>query len=343
MSAATNTELDQFMAELHGIAKAGLPLPEGLQMLAESLPPGRLQALSAHVSRALAAGGTLDAALASSPVKVPPALVALAKCAETSGNAPAVFEFALRHGRQIERQRDLLFTAILYPAILVMVIPLFLLFFAGYVTPQFRDIFQQLGAELPWLTQVILDVSQWQSQPVGFAMTLAVSVVMLLLVLIADRRERLLNALMQTWYFNRLTMLSDTAMSLQFAGMLLRHGTPTADAFAAAALAAGKDSARAALRAMSDVARQGQPVGPKLDPAMPPTAAAIFRAGERKGNLAAACISASEYCLERYERTGFRLTRSLEPLAILFLAGFVLSFVVAMYLPLFNIPRVVGR
>jgi len=80
-----------------------------------------------------------------------------------------------------------------------------------------------------------------------------------------------------------------------------------------------------------------------LDPAMPPTAAAIFRAGERKGNLAAACISASEYCLERYERTGFRLTRSLEPLAILVLAGLVLGFVIAMYLPLFNIPRLVGR
>jgi type IV pilus assembly protein PilC len=129
---------------------------------------------------------------------------------------------------------------------------------------------------------------------------------------------------------------------MKFLERMLSRGVPLPAALGTGALAMNLPESRNALNAMSTAAVQGQKTGGHLGAATPAAAAWMYRQAEERGDLPATCGGIADYCEDRFERLSRRTIAVFEPFVILFVAVFVTLLVLSVYLPLFNIPKIIG-
>src|SRR5688572_12551288 len=96
-------ELERLTAELASFARAGIPMPQGLRQLEQSLGRGRLRAVAGYLAQEAERGVPLSDALQRSPIGVAPEFASVLRCAEQSGDLRSVLDFAADHARRIQR------------------------------------------------------------------------------------------------------------------------------------------------------------------------------------------------------------------------------------------------
>jgi type II secretory pathway component PulF len=90
---------------------------------------------------------------------------------------------------------------------------------------------------------------------------------------------------------------------------------------------------------MAERGEQGHAVGDGLDGLASPVVAYLFRQAEARGDLADSCQGIAEYCEDRYEKLSSQILAALEPILIVMLGLIIGTIIVALYMPLFDLPR----
>ena len=160
---ANNAELAMFTRQLATMLGAGIPLLEGIEILAEQVAEGNkgfgagLQELAEMVR-----GGTaLSEAMAQYRKIFPDIYVNMVKAAEASGQMDAILDRLADYMESAESLKREIKSAMTYPVIsLVMILGITGYLLVG-VVPKFEKMFNSLGAELPGLTVGILAMSKW--------------------------------------------------------------------------------------------------------------------------------------------------------------------------------------
>lgn len=335
-------DLDRLALELSSMTRAGIPLPEGLRQLAESLKPGRLKSLAGDLAAASDKGVPLSRALGDSPIVIPAGFIALVQCAEVSGDLRSVMAFAVEHARRVKRHRSAVFTTLVYPVIVLVVLVATIVFLSRSVVPQLLETAYQMNAEFPLPTMALIYVCDLFTGDSGLCMALILGVMILSLLFVQPVQERFMGLLTHLPGFRSLIALSDTALFSHALGRMLGHGVPLPSALSAAGLAVWEKSTRAMIRKMTEAATQGHRVGPLIGGEVPSMAAYLFRQGEERGDLADACAGIAEYCEDRFDRLSKRAVAFLEPAVLLIVALLIALVLTGIYLPLFSIPRMVG-
>lgn len=344
-SPIAQADLDRLASDLAAFARTGIPMPEGLRALRDSLPPGRLRDLSAHIAARTEAGDSLADAVASAPpvIAPPPEFAALLRCGDAGGDLRGLLDFTVEHGRRVARHRAAVGTAFVYPATVAAMLLATTHFLMAVVIPKFRDIYDQLGAELPLPTQVLMAYAELVSSPIGTALLLAVIGAVVALALSPVFRERFLRSIDGLPGLKQITALSDTALWTKFVGRMTARAVPLPQALRAAGLAVARADTRRSLAAMADAAEQGRPTAGLLAGGTPALSAWLYAQGESRGDLPAACEGIAEACESRFEILSRRALAVLEPTLLVVMAVLVGMAVISLYLPLFNIPKIVGR
>ncbi len=341
MSRLTHKEFDQFAHELGSLVRSGLPLPEALLSLSKQLPQGRLQQLAEETAQATERGVPLSEALGAGSVKMPSEFIALVQCGEINGDMNSILQYVTAHSRRVGKFRTSMVTTLTYTLLILLVSAAILVFVANFVIPNFERIFQDLGAELPILTQYIITIGFVLKGPFGVFTLACIVVLIFLTVANTQFKESLLSRVAEMPGFSKLAMSGDTSLYTRFLAEMLPKGVPLPVALRAAALAVSLRNTRKSLVAMSQAVESGQESFKYLAPQTPATAAFLYRQGEKNGRLGEACSVISEYCEERFERIGRQSIAILEPLMILIVALTLGIMVIALYLPLFSIPKLV--
>lgn len=343
MSRLTHDEVDHFAQELSSFARSGLPIPEALAALATQLPPGKLQQLSKETAEATQRGAPLSEALQKSNVRIPDEFIALVQCGEITGDMTSILDFATTHSRRVTRYRSALLTSLVYPFILILAMLASSVLLANFLVPHFEEIFRQLGAELPALTQTVMEASHLLRGTLGLVVIPLLVLLIVLPLVLPQWRERLLTTLGLFPGFGPLAATGDASTFSRFLAEMLPRGVPLPIALKAAGLAVTMRETRHSLSTMSLAAEQGRPTHQHLAAHIPATAAFLFRQGEQNGRLAESCAVISTYCDDRFERISKKTIAFMEPLLVFMIAVFFGFLVIAMYLPLFSIPKVLGR
>jgi len=150
-----------FFQQLTTLFRAGTPLLEALQIAAGQTQSRRLAEIIRDVAGKVAAGAPLHEALAAHPAQFRREWVEVVRSGEDSGQLGDVLE-AL--AAQIDSAAELsskLRTAMMYPAIVLVVAVLALVVMLVEVVPTFASMFDSFGKELPAITQTVLDVSDF--------------------------------------------------------------------------------------------------------------------------------------------------------------------------------------
>src|SRR5580698_7991723 len=147
-----------FNQQFNTLIKAGLPILKSLDLLAERAAAPSLRPVLQDVRQRVREGALLSEALTAQG-SFPPVYVTSITAGERSGSLSGVIDQYVAYLRVTAGFRKSLITALIYPCILVAAVIVILSYLVTFAMPQFSKLYQDLGIQLPAITQFMLDLA----------------------------------------------------------------------------------------------------------------------------------------------------------------------------------------
>jgi general secretion pathway protein F len=329
--------------EIAAMARAGLPLDQGLSALASEMGRGKLRNVTQQLADDMRAGFSLPDALKRQEGRVPPYYAALLAAGIRSGKLGDVLGTLTVYARSIAEFRDIVVSAVIYPIVIAIIGFLMIVGVGVFVLPGYVTLFNDLKIELPLVTRILLFIGE---RPLTFVITPAVSI---LLAIAAER-----------WWLRRTprgravwarfvymlpivgTLIRSSRLSAftELLGILVNQAVPLPEALRLAAAASSDPLLNdGALQIERDL-RQGMPLGESLQrqQLVPKLVVWIIAFGERQGTLGPALLQLAQTYRRQTELRASLLRTVLPPLLILVLAlTFAAVFIFGLLAPLYEL------
>ncbi|MEP7364429.1 MAG: type II secretion system F family protein [Acidobacteriota bacterium] len=328
------------------LVRAGLPILKSLDLLADRLTDPKMGKHVKAVRDEVRNGTMLSEAFSRQRV-FPPIYVTSILAGEKSGSLGEVIERYVSYQRLNLTVRKKIVVSLLYPAILVVLVSMLVVFMITYVVPNFAELYKSLDSELPYMTQVLIAVGTAARQYILAIAAVAIGAVVAFRFWIQTERGKTQMETIQ----RRTPVLGDIWTKYQVAQLgrvlstLLIGGIPLVQALETAADSLGARTLRKALNQARQLVKEGQPLSHALQKTgvFPSLAIDMIEVGESTGALPAMLNSVAEF----YEEdVNTRMTASLaliEPAIMLFMGVFVAFVLVSLYLPIFSLADTLGR
>lgn len=338
--------LVQFTQQLSTLLTAGQPLDRALSILLELPEDESAKRTIADVREAVRGGASLSTALERQHGTFSRLYVNMVRAGEAGGS---LAETLARLADYLERSRALqgrIVNALIYPAILLVMVGLSLLFLLGYVVPQFAQMYESLDAELPLFTRAVLGVGLFVRD-----WWLVVVAVPALLLWWFDRkrrdpavRERFDAWLLARRFAGALVAKIETARLARTLGTLVRNGVPLLTALGIARNVLGNRVLAADVDAAAQEVKNGVPLSVALGRGkrFPRLALQMIQVGEESGALDAMLTRTAETFEQDTSLALDRLLAALVPVVTLLLAGVVGIVVLAVLTPLYDLTSAIG-
>ena len=332
--------LTQFAQELRSLLDSGVALIEAVQTLAEKEPRTATRQVFDRLAGTLAEGRTFSAALEADPGAFPALFVATVRASERTGDIGEALARFVAYRQQQELVRSRLINASIYPALLLVVGSLVILFLLSYVVPRFSKVYADIGGDLPLMSQWLLAAGTAMDQHLlAFAVGGAAGIAALVLLARTPAVAAWFGATLWKVKFIAERMLTyQLARFFRTTGMLVRGGVPVVTALA---MSEGLLQAhlRPALRQAVTRVREGQPLSGALENQRltTPVIQRMLRVGEKTGELGGMMERIAVFYDAEAERAAEWLTRLFSPLLMLAMGLVIGTVVVLMYLPIFQL------
>jgi type II secretory pathway component PulF len=329
--------------EVAAMARAGLPLDQGLAALAEEMGRGQLRQVTAQLATDLKAGRTLPEAIKRQGTNMPAFYAGLVETGIRTGRMAEVLATLTVYARTIAGLRATIFDALLYPAVVLVFAAIILGAVIGYLVPRFGAIFEEFGMQVPVLTEVMLAIC---ARPLLFV----VAPLFIILGAIILTRASLSGSEEGRHIWARfvyaipvvgvLVRASRQAAFTDLLALLVDHEVPLPLAFQLAGEASSDPFLASGARAAQKELEAGRPLGPALRERMlvPELVAWMTTVGEQRGELGQTLQHVAELYHRQVERRAAFLRTVLPPFMIIGTAGILLFlFVFPTVLPMIKL------
>jgi type II secretory pathway component PulF len=336
-------ELIALNEEIAGMARAGLPLDQGLAALARDMGRGRLQRVTADLAQDLQAGHPLPEALDRQAGRVPAFYGGLVAAAVRSGRVGEVLAILTMYARAMANLRFIIVEALFYPALVLAFGVVLFGLLCVFILPQFDELYRDFHLTLPAVTHVALTIGQHPLQfvvlPIGAILVYAV------LLYVGTRfseKGRCLWARMVYAIPVVGTLIRSARMAAftDLLAILVDHSLPLVEAFGLAGAASTDPLMARDARIIEQELSQGKPLGEVLRGRglVPEWVSWMAGLGERRGNLGATLHQIADMYRRQVEMRAALLRSVLPPFMITATAGvFVVFFVFAGMLPMLRL------
>lgn len=327
---------EQFARDLSLLLSSGISLIESLRTLAERNRGGS-EVLRQMVQQ-LELGESLSSAMQSTQ-SVSPAMVACVKASEVTGDLPESLQRFANNAAVIRELRSRVTGACVYPAILLSVGFLVVLFLLGFVVPRFAMVLENTAHDLPFASRMLIAVGR-----VIHAAQLPIGLALLAAIVFAAwwvRRQGaswLLDVAARVPWARVYVRAFGQSQGTRSAAMLVRSGMP-----ALKALAMCRDLWVPSDRARLDIALDAARTGTTLADAMHDHGVVdslgyrMLKVAQQSGRLDVALDRLADSYDLVLSRGVDNLSRIVEPLMMTLIGAVVGTIVVLMYLPIFQL------
>lgn len=329
-----------FTRSLRNLLRAGMPLLDGLQLLAEQESVSRRKSILAALGNDLCRGLSLSEAMSRFPEAFPADYCKTIMAGESSGRLDEALDRLLEGLKRRKEIADKLLTAILYPAFLLLLCAVAVIWLVVDVFPDFQKFFEQTGVGLPWITRSLIDGSRW----LGDHLILILSVVLLVAYELYDHlqtaagRRRLDRFLYEFPLVGAINRGADVARLAGMLATLLRSGIPLVEALRVAGATIENGVARERLDDAIRYIRHGNSVAQSFEATelFPVSAARILRIGEESASLDGILEDLAAFYEEETGRRIDVLVGILPIAAVLAMGGIVLLVLLSVFLPIWE-------
>lgn len=329
-----------FSQELVALLDAGLPIVEALETLTEKEEqPGVRKTLTRIIS-SLYEGHTLSYALEQFPNDFPALYVATVRASEKTGSIAEVLSRYIVYQKQMEGVRRKVVTSSIYPVILAAVGGLVMLFLMVFVVPRFSHIYEDIGSDLPLMSQLLMQWGRFLDEHVKLFLAGALALLggFAFAVTRPACRQWAEQKLWQLPTLGKRLHLYQMARFYRSLGMLLQGGMPI---IAALQLVGGllQATMRGQLALASTSIKEGGSISQAMDKygLATPLASRLLRVGERTGRMGEMMERIAAFYEDETARWVERFIKLFEPLLMAFVGLVIGVIVVLMYFPIFEL------
>lgn len=331
-----------FGQELLALMEAGMGLVEALSLLAERARHTEVKQVLSYVLSMVSQGQPFSRSLEGNPDIFPVLLVASVRASEKTGDlVEGVKRYLTYHG-QVNALRAKVIAASIYPALLLAVGGLVVLFLMVYVVPRFSQVYAGLGEErLPFLS---LWLMRWGQLASEFAMPLVIVAAGMVATGVYLVRMAFVRAWLERWLWRipgvgAQLQIYQLARFTRTVAMLLKGGIPLVSALDMTdallrqpVLKAGLMAARQALREGHSLAETFREQGLATE-----VGVRLLVVGERGGELGETMERIAAFYDDETARYVEWFTKLFEPVLMVFMGLLIGGIVILMYLPIFQL------
>jgi type IV pilus assembly protein PilC len=330
-----------FTRQFSTMIDAGLPLVHCLNILAEQSDSKNLRAVTSTVARNVEQGSTLAESLRKHPRTFDDLFTNMVEVGETGGILDIVLQRLAAYIEKAAALKRKVKSAMVYPASIIGVAVLVIIFMLTFVIPTFAAMFKDLGAELPLPTKIVIGLSDFVRHYILLIIAALVGCVFALRSYYrTENGKSTIDALLlKVPIFGVLIRKVAVARFTRTLGTLVQSGVPILEGLRITAATAGnKVVEKAVLQCRASVTEGKTLTEPlKASGVFPPMVTQMISVGEQTGALDAMLGKIADFYDDEVNTAVNTLTSLLEPIMIVFLGGAVGGLVVAMYLPIFKL------
>jgi len=327
------------------LIRSGLPVEEALQAVSQQTEKPRIKSMLVGVRARVMEGQSFAAALDDFPRVFSDLYRATVAAGEQSGHLEVVLDRLADYtdGRQALRQK--VFLALIYPVLVIIVALGVVILLLAYVVPQVVQVFENIGQELPMLTQGLIAVSDFvRSNGIILLSILIVLVIGFRLILRRPGPRRNYHRLLLSLpLLARLVRGLNAARFARTLSILTESGVPVLEALRISAQVVSNLPMRASVEETARLVREGSSLSKALDRSgyFPPMTIHLIASGETSGKLEVMLDRAASSQERELESVMQTMVGLFGPFMILIMGGIVLVIVLAILLPIFNLNQLV--
>lgn len=322
-----------FSRQLATLIGAGLPLLRSLQILEEQVEDRNLKDAITKLVEDVEGGSSLSEAMAKHPRIFNRLYVNMVKAGEIGGALETVLDRLAQFQEKSQAVRSKVKGAMWYPIVVVSIAMTVVAVIMIFVVPKFADMFEGLGGEMPFLTQMLIDFSDnlvefWYIPLMGIAALIALFNTM---NKFETGRYILDRIYLRLPIFGVIVQKSAVARFARTFGTLLDTGVPILQTLLIVKDTAGNEVVSRAMVDIHKSIRDGDTVSEPMKnfTIFPPLVVHMIAVGEETGALDKMLIKVADHFEREVDDAVDGLAKLIEPLLIVMLGGIIGTVVVA--------------
>jgi type IV pilus assembly protein PilC len=336
------TEFLIFNQELATLLKAGLPLVQSLDILRRRVPNPVFQAALNDIHDRVRSGSALSDAFEAQGLFTGVYTASL-MAGEKSGSLEQVIRRYVQHMKVITAARSQVISALIYPAVLLLLSVATVGLIVFKVVPEFGDFYAQFSksAQLPLSTRLLVAFSHLvvANAALVFLSVLGLVTGTILYFRQASARRRLHAWILRLPYFGPLARRFSTAQVSRTLSTLLSGGIPLVNALDIVARSTANQSIAADLAAVARQVREGSSLAGALTERgmLPHIAVEMVEVGESTGSLSDMLASVADFYDEENQTSLTRFSNLIQPILLIVMGVVIAGLLLSLYMPLFEL------
>jgi len=342
----TPADISIFARQMATMMSAGVPLVQSFEIIGQGSDNQSMQKLIMGIKHEVEGGVTLAEALTKEPLYFDPLFINLVNAGEQSGALETMLDKLATYKEKVEALKAKVKKALFYPIAVLVVAFVVTVILLVFVVPQFEELFDSFGADLPALTRVVIDLSKFM-QAWWWLIALGIAGSVYLFIRIKKTSPKLQEAMdrlaLKAPVVGEIATKSAIARFSRTLETMSAAGVPLVEAMDSVAGATGNIIyERASLKIKDEVSQ-----GTQLQTSMrntglfPNMAIQMVSIGEEAGSLDDMLAKVADFYEAEVDNAVDALTSLLEPIIMSVLGVLVGGLIVAMYLPIFKLGSVV--
>jgi type IV pilus assembly protein PilC len=335
-----------FSRQMATMMSAGVPLVQSFEIVGRGHENAKMQALILDIKSEVEAGNTLADSLAKHPLYFDELYVALVRAGEAAGILETLLDKIATYKEKIEGIKGKIKKALFYPAAVLVMAFVVTAVLMIFVIPQFAALFKDFGADLPAMTVLVVNMSNffvayWYL--IFFGIGAAFYGIAALKKRSATFRAIIDRVSLKLPVIGDILVKATIARFARTLSTMFAAGVPLVEAMDSVAGAAGNVVYATAIRRMRDEIATGQQLQVSMRDTglFPNMVVQMVAIGEESGSIDAMLAKVADFYEQEVDDAVDAMSSLMEPLIMAVLGVLIGGLVIAMYLPIFKMGQVV--
>ncbi len=330
----------EFTSTLQILAQAGIPIIESLMFIENDAAKLKQRLVSKELRRQIMGGATFADTVAKYPEIFGQVYIGLVKAGEDSGELEKTLERLLELLNKEANIRGKVIGTLMYPMFVIVLAVLIVLVMLMFVFPVFKDMFDNMGQELPWITATLMSAgiflkTYWYFVPLIF---IAIFGGLSFLFKWEPSKRKIDENVLKIPVLSDLIQYSNFANFIAVLQVAYDAGVPIIECLYLSILTLTNFTLKEQVAIATGKVQQGQHLSTALRATgvMPKMILFMISTGEQSGRLGDMMGQATKFIDKKLDTIIDTMTKMIEPIMLIVIGSIVLVLALALYLPLFG-------
>ncbi len=329
-----------FTSTLQILAQSGIPIIESLLFIENDAAKLKIRLVAKELRRQIMNGGTFADTIAKYPRQFGQIYIGLCKAGEDSGELEKTLERLLELLNKEAAIKSKVIGTLMYPIFVIVLAVLIVLIMLMFVFPVFKEMFDSMGKELPWITAKLMDIgiflkTYWYLVPLMLG---SVCGLIAFLFRWEPSKRKIDEYVLKIPIITDLIQFSNFSNFIAVLQVAYDAGVPIIECLYLANLTLTNCILKTRIEAATSKVQQGQHLSSALRSTrvMPKMILFMIATGEQSGRLGDMLMQATNFIDKKLDNIIDVMTKMIEPIMLIVIGSIVLILALALYLPLFG-------